>query len=376
MVEGTVGQPSSTAERRPPTLAECAVDRNNNFNLIRATLAFMVLVHHGLVLTGNRVDPTNLITRFIAGFGEIAVGGFFIVSGFLVTRSLFGRATVARFGLARVLRIYPGLIVMLLVTTALLAPFSTLAASDYFASIETWRYVAQNATAFFITFDLPGLFRDNLQPAVNGSLWSLRYEILCYMALALAGALGLARKRWPIVLACVACATALLTLPDTIHYILHVGRRMGFLFSLGAVAAAYSAAIPMRFRYLAALAAVALVLDWTPLSFIGWSIAFAYLLLWFAYVPKGAILNYNRLPDISYGLYIYAFPVQQLAIHLGGYGADPLGNILIATPVTILLATLSWYLVEKPGLDLKNWISLRKDPRAESPLPARVSETP
>lgn len=357
------------------SLDALAVDRNNNFNLIRATLAFMVLLHHAFMLTGNPIEAQSLVTRFLAGMGEIAVGGFFIVSGFLVTRSLFGRATVGKFCLARVLRIYPGLIVMLLVTTLLLAPFSTVPPAGYFGSVETWRYVAQNATAIFITYPLPGLFEGNSEEAVNGSLWSLRYEMFCYITLALVGLIGLARKRWVFAVGTVTLALALLLIPfDSLPYILAVARKMGFLFGLGALAAAYAPFIRMRLVYAAALFAVALLLDRTPLSTIGWSIAFAYFLLWFAYVPKGPVLAYNRLPDVSYGLYIYAFPVQQLAIQLA-VGADPLSNALVAAPVTILFATASWYAIEKPALDLKNWLGRRKDPRADGGTPA-LSEAP
>ena len=351
-----------------PTLDSLATDRNNNFNLLRVTLAFAVIVHHAFVITGNAFVPESLLTRFLAQMGDIAVAGFFVISGFLVTRSLFLRATVAKFAMARILRIYPGLIVMLLVTTVLLAPFSSVPPIDYLANPQTWLYVARNATAIDINYDLPGLFKDHASSAVNGSLWSLRYEMLCYAMLALAGLLGFTRRSWPIGVATGACAIALLVLShESLPYMVSVARKMGFLFGVGATAAAFAAHVPMRLRYVLALFLAALLLDPTPLSLIVWSIAFGYLLLWFAYVPKGAILGFNRLPDISYGLYIYAYPVQQLMIQLG-IGADPASNILLATPVTALFATLSWYSIEKPALQLKNWLGRRKDPRADGSL--------
>ena len=345
------------------TLASLARDRNNNFNLIRCTLALMVLIHHAFELTGNPVEPSNLAARGLSNFGEIGVNGFFIVSGFLVTRSLLGRATLKAFVLARVLRIFPGLWVMLIVTTLALSLLSSLGPATYLQHPGTWTYAARNATAMLITFPLPGVFTDNpATVAANGSLWSLKYEMLCYLSLAFAGALGLAQRRWPLAAVAAFCAVALILLPGEVNYFFDLMRRLGLCFTLGSTAAAFADKVPMRLSVVAVLVLLALLCDRTALSPVTWTLAYGYSLLWFAYVPKGVLLAFNRLPDLSYGLYIYAFPIQQ-ALIATGIGAAAFTNMGLALPATLICAALSWYIIEKPALELKETLGRRRDPR-------------
>jgi peptidoglycan/LPS O-acetylase OafA/YrhL len=345
-----------------PVLADLARGRNNNFNLLRVILASVVLVHHGFVLTGNAVAGTNILTRIVHSLGEIGVDGFFVVSGFLVTRSLLARHDVGAFAAARILRIYPGLWVMLILTTTAMAALSTLPVGQYLASPDTRAYFIHNATAFFITFNLPGVFAGQPNDAVNGSLWSLKYELLCYVGVAATGLLGVARKHWPFVLATAACAALFLLIRGEPNYFVGLFRRLGLVFGLGAIAAAYAPQIRLKLGIAAALWALALLVDRTILSPIALSIAYAYSLLWLAYVPGGVIRKWNSLPDISYGLYIYAFPVQQTLIATG-LATTPLRNMLCAWAIVGTLATLSWYVVEKPALELKDRFGRRRDPR-------------
>jgi len=345
-----------------PSLAELARGRNNNFNMIRVMLASMVLVHHGFVLTGNPVAETNLFTRMVAGFGAIGVNGFFVVSGFLVTRSLIARHDVSAFVAARVLRIYPGLWVMLLATTLALTALTTLPALQYLTSPETRNYLIHNATAFFISFNLPGLFQDQTNNAVNGSLWSLRYELLCYAGVAFTGLTGLSKRRWPYVLAVLACAALFIAIPGTPNYFVGLLRRLGLVFGLGAVAAVFAPQMRLRLGMVALLGALALALDATIVAPIAWSVAYAYALLWFAFIPRGFIRNFNKLPDISYGLYIYAFPVQQTLVATG-LGLSPWRNMVIAWVIVGTLATISWFGIEKHALALKDRLGRQRDPR-------------
>jgi peptidoglycan/LPS O-acetylase OafA/YrhL len=348
--------------RRATSLAELARDRNNNFNLIRVILASLVLVHHGFVLTGHPVDESNPLFRLVHNFGEIGVDGFFVVSGFLVTRSLIARHDVVAFVAARVLRIYPGLWTMLALTTTALALLSRLSPRQYFTHPLTITYLVTNATAFLIHFNLPGLFENQANDAVNGSLWSLKYELLCYVGVAMTGVLRLARRKWIFVLGVAACVALFLVGGNHPNYFIGLFRRLGLMFGLGACAAAYADRLPMRLWIVGVLALVAAALDFTAADDIGWSVFWAYSLLWFAYVPKGAILKWNRLPDISYGLYIYAFPVQQSLISTG-VATSPAMNMLLAGLATATLATLSWYGIEKPALAFKDHIGRQRDPR-------------
>ena len=174
--------------------------------------------------------------------------------------------------------------------------------------------------------------------------------------------MGLARRRWPFILAVLAFGALFVVIRGQPEYFVGLLRRLGLVFGLGAVAAAYATKIPLRLVLVALLAGAAVLLDNTVLAPIAWSIAYAYALLWIAYVPGGVIRQFNRLPDISYGLYIYAFPVQQSLIAVG-IAASPLRNMLAAWVIVGVLATLSWYAIEKPALALKNRLGRQRDPR-------------
>ena len=118
----------------------------------------------------------------------------------------------------------------------------------------------------------------------------------------------------------------------------------------------------LRLAMVGLLFAIALALERTIVAPISWSVAYAYGLLWVAYIPKGFIRNFNKLPDISYGLYIYAFPVQQTLIATG-LALVPWRNMLMAWVIVGTLATLSWYGIEKPALALKDRLGRQRDPR-------------
>jgi hypothetical protein len=235
-------------------------------------------------------------------------------------------------------------------------------AYGYLTSHETRNYLLHNATAFFITFNLPGLFHGQPNEAINGSLWSLRYELLCYTGVAFTGLTGLSRKRWPYVLAVLVCAALFIAIPGPPEYFVGLLRRLGLVFGLGAVAAVFAPQLRLRLALVAVLGLTALALDRTIVAPIAWSIAYAYGLLWLAYVPRGFIRQFNKLPDISYGLYIYAFPVQQTLIATG-LGLSPWRNMLEAWLIVGTLATLSWFGIEKPALALKHRLGRQRDPR-------------
>jgi len=156
-----------------PTLATLIEGRGNNFDALRLAAALAVLFGHGFVLAVGHldlasVDPVSRILMPVAGFGEaiheLAVDLFFVVSGFLVTRSLKQRASLADFAEARVLRLFPAAIVSTVVTIIGLSFFSTLPAAAYFADPETWEYLLRNTFLWSVDYDLPGLFADNPYP--------------------------------------------------------------------------------------------------------------------------------------------------------------------------------------------------------------------
>jgi peptidoglycan/LPS O-acetylase OafA/YrhL len=346
------------------TLSQFTQGRDNNFNLIRMLAAAAVLVSHSYVLSTGRPEIQPLQASLGMDIGNMAVDIFFIASGFLVTASLLTRQSALEFALARVLRIYPALIVMVLLTVfALGIAFTTLPTSDYLAQPRTYLYLWKSSTLIWgVSYLLPGVFEANPYPgAVNGSLWTMPFEIRMYAYLVIAWALLLFAKAYQsrllriAVLASCVIAGALVLRE---HFILEKqskGLHLFFMFFTGAAFQLFKERIRLSHAAsalaLAALVAAAFI-D-RDLFFVVYIAALAYLLFYMAYVPAGILRAYNRVGDYSYGYYIYAFPIQQ-TIAAAIPGISVLGMVLSAGVATLACAILSWHLVEHRALELKS----------------------
>ena len=240
---------------------------------------------------------------------------------------------------------------MLIITVIIIWPFSE-HPGEFWLSLDVFIYVARNMSIFLVSYNIPGVFQENIIHAVNGSLWSLRFELLFYIILAIFGSIGLSKNRWIISIAVLLFACGMILFPESGNFFIDQFLRLGLFFTLGSLAAAYAKFIPIGSGYVVALAVAAFAFDVTIFRSTAWSVFFAYFLLWFAYAKIDGLLKFNKLPDISYGLYIYAFPIQQIMIETQ-LGGTPGHNLLYAAPLTVILATASWYLVESPALKLK-----------------------
>jgi peptidoglycan/LPS O-acetylase OafA/YrhL len=342
-------------------LAEVVHGRNNNFHLLRLLAAAAVLFSHSFPLaTGDRHSEP---LRAAAGctFGSLAVDLFFLISGMLVTMSLVRRGSALDFAKARFFRIWPGLAVALLLTVLVLGPAVTTAGlSAYFTARETFRYLGLNLLLLKgVVYTLPGVFKANPWPdAVNGSLWTLPSEVRCYLALvvvwmSLRPLKSASSLRWVISGGWVALLGAVLWSLRTTT-IEDAPPRLWLMFCSGAMLYLWRERIVLSWLALlaAALTAAAALATGQMLAFGAvYCLALPYAMLCVAYLPSGAILRYNRLGDYSYGVYIYAYPVQQGLMHL--YPAlGPLTLFAAAMPSTLVLAVLSWHFIEQPATAL------------------------
>jgi peptidoglycan/LPS O-acetylase OafA/YrhL len=306
------------------------------FDYLRLIAAILVIAHHARVLNG--APPIMIGTSL--DLGALGVGIFFVISGYLVSGSLDRTPSVSSFIAKRALRIFPGLLAALLVTAFVIGPASTaLARSDYLASPEVYGYVLKNLTLYAVTYDLPGVFMSvPVAGVVNGSLWTLRLEFTAYLAL---GALGAARQAKPRVLTVLALAAAAsaitihalgLDARGDLYRIAYLAAINGFLFLSGAALRTSAWRAP---SWLAIAALIPLI---TPLWFLG---------LPLIALRLGA-LNAPRAPvDLSYGLYIYSFPLQQMLAERSQL------SLATSLALTLPFALASWLLVEKPALRLK-----------------------
>lgn len=341
-----------------------AVGRDNNFNLLRFIAAMMVLVSHSFALATGKASEEPWHEHLGITPGSLAVDIFFVASGFLVTASLYMRASVPQFLLARFLRIYPGLAVAVISTTLVLGLFfCTLSFGEFLAQRDTWRYVIRNIVLVLpdgiFVWKLPGVFEDHISGApVNGSLWTLTSEVRLYVILCLAwlaiGFFGGAQRRLIGMVALVLAITGFVwhfsTRGDGV--LTMEPRLLAFFFS-GSVMYVWRNSIPASWPLFIALLALTLASAWDRELFgVVWPFTLPYLVLFFALVPAGPIRGFNRIGDYSYGLYIYAFPVQKIVVDLDpGIGAYEV--MFWSALVTMGLAVASWYLVEERALRLK-----------------------
>lgn len=333
-------------------LSQALRRENNNLDAIRLLAACAVIYGHANAI----VPEPRTGGDFVAGWlvfdysGSLAVKVFFFLSGLVVTNSLLDKQSLLQFVVARSFRIWPALLTVLIVMAYVVGPLmSHMPVRDYLHEPATWHYVKDSAT-MLIRFDLPGVFTDLRTRAVNGSLWSIPYEVQAYCLLIAMFALGLHRLRWLAVLVFVwICVDPLLTqrtlfawrLPDAGVDSLAPCFAAGAIFALFKDRIEVSLAPALGFAIL----------------FIGFKqTVFAHYLLYGAlffaiiYVCTRRWMTAWQLPaDISYGVYLWGWPVQQMLVHWW-----PELNVQAhrawAMVGACILGALSWYFLEKPAI--------------------------
>jgi peptidoglycan/LPS O-acetylase OafA/YrhL len=319
-----------------------------------------VIVGHAFVLTDHGPAPEVL------GFPihTLAVAVFFSTSGYLIAGSWETSPNIVRFVRHRVLRVFPALITVVLITVFVIGPLvTTLDLPTYLTSPQTWSYLQTMST--LAQYELPGVFDGHPREAVNGSLWSLGVELVCYAFVIVIGFMPPPVRRAGYVLLATAAAAlffaaqfnpALESLTDASPVIVFfVG---GALLRLTAPAHAY-----------ATQTAALIFGGWAIATTLwpNWTTPLAWLALPYCVITLGRTSSQTstylaRIGDISYGAYLWGFLVQQILIET----LEPIPlpvNIGLALAGSLILGWLSWIVIERPALSLKN--------RSMAPRPRR-----
>jgi peptidoglycan/LPS O-acetylase OafA/YrhL len=332
--------------------------RRNNFDVLRLAAAVAVLVSHSFALTGR---PEPVLGQVTLGTAGVIV--FFGISGYLITRSWVHEPHPIKFCVKRALRIYPAFIVVLVITAFVIGPLaSALSVSAYFRSSEPVTYVLKNLSLWVETVHLPGIFQHNPYPGVvNGSIWTLTMEARAYVIVAILGILGALRHpRIGVVALIVVQLLAVRHWPW--------GPYLGddtFLraFVVGGCVYLLTPWLPWRWDLTALLLVAWGITADTRLGIYTIAVAFPYAAVVIAHKTPASWRRLVRWGDFSYGIYVWAFVVQQL-VALLIKGITPLGMIAISLPVTYALGAASWLLIERNALRLK------PSPTAPTTVPA------
>lgn len=349
----------SEAWRRPPQGGQPWLSQSpvmtrrtlNNFDFLRLAAATAVLLSHQFALQGLP-EPVTVI----GSWGGIGVLVFFAISGYLVAGSWQRDPHAGRFLWRRALRIWPGLLVAVGLVTFCLGPWVTqLSWRDYFHDAGTWRYLRLLGLWEFQS-DLPGVFTHNAHPgSANGSLWTLPLEARCYGVLALLGSLSVWRRP-RLMWAFWAALTSWFFFIWSVGYedMLRMKVQMGVVFATGAMLQWFEAWwLAHRYRLpcvLGLLMAAGLGLGQLDMMV---TLGIAISVVWLGTLSTPVLRQCGRFGDFSYGLYIYAFPVQQTFFWLGGASLSlGIGSLVVMT-ITLALAAVSWHCIEAPALRLK-----------------------
>lgn len=360
------------ASRTPrPTIGATMAARGatSGFDYMRIGLAFSILAWHSIPITSGREASDALLDTALGPFVRLLLPAFFALSGFLVTASLFRTRSIKVFLLFRTLRIAPALAVEVALSALVLGPlFTTLALSDYFSSTGFLRYFS-NAVGI-VNFELPGVFADQPVTAVNGSLWTVPYELECYIVLTILYLLSFTRRPWFLFAATLgggAFVFAAAFLPEfsslgevagnPFNYqnatdaAVQPRRILVLSFLAGATLFLFRDRLALSLYLAAAALAGALLLLSSPLFYGFAPLLAAYATVWLGLCnpPRHKIVLSG---DYSYGVYLYAFPIQQM-VYAAAPGQSALANFAISAVAATAFATMSWRFIEKPTLSLR-----------------------
>ena len=341
------------------------LNSNNRFDFVRLIAAWLVLYSHSYVLSASK--EIELISKYLKfdTAGGLAVGVFFSISGYLVFKSLENSNSLKIFIIKRALRIYPALILSVLFSVFVVGIICTeLSIQEYLTNRKTLSYL-KTLTGFNIKYELPGVFENFPEKSVNGSLWSIAIELRCYLVLGIISLLPFSMKikLW---ISVTILSSLLLFRPIEAPSDLSIKflglsydfNKFGLMFTLGCLIASYEK--HKNFHYIkiigllsASIFIIISNLEISKFTLIAYNYLIPFIFIWiglyFTLLPKIP----DKIGDISYGLYLFSFPIQQLLIYLE-LSSNLVNFILLSTILSVFLSAISWQFVEKPFLNLKH----------------------
>lgn len=324
----------------------------NNFDFLRFFAACQVIFFHTFEISGSRSGTFYRCYELLFGNLDVGVSIFFIISGFLIIKSRLDNPALFLYLKKRFLRIAPALAASLLFCIFVIGPAaSSLGLKDYFLNFGP-----------LLEHHLPRVFENNPLPnMVNGSLWTLKVEAFAYIMVACLGFMSITRiKLFLVGVLPVLVFIDLFYLAGPVSSQLKIGAiyayptlRYIIFFISGSLLYLYKDKVLLSRHVFLLFLAITLFSQHTAYSHAVSILTLPYLVIYFAYSDM-PLNGFGKYGDFSYGLYIYAFPIQQTFRHFHGDGLSNLALFVLSFLTTLVLAVLSWKLIEKPALSLKN----------------------
>lgn len=349
-------------------LQDCLQNRNNNITLLKLLAATCVILKHSYDLVtgpGGVSDPFTMLIRphtgFNLGIAGVGVSYFFVISGLLVSNSYFRSKNVFSYLENRVLRIFPALSGVVIFCVFIVGPLATsLPLCKYFTHSSTVKYLINNIFLFKMHPLLPGVFGDNPWHGVNGSLWVLPIFLVMYLVIALLGALDILKSRGGFNLFFVLFLVFYLVDLQTQNFINKYQEfKFALFFLLGAFALVNAKKIVLNLKILSFFLILSLLTFKSIYYDLVFSVSLSYFLLFVSFYnfPKMK-RRFMVNKDISFGLYLYSFPIQQLLIYY--LKLSPKLVFVLCLVIVSPLAILSLEFIEKPMAQLKGKINYQK----------------
>jgi len=338
----------------------------NNFDFLRLCFASAVIITHSYPLSGlPEIDPLHRLTAGQMSFSYLGVRGFFVISGFLIYESLLRSKGLDDYFIKRLLRIYPGLLVVLTLTVLLGVFVSVQTPADYWSNHSVFTYIPKNLSLLMLQDGIRGVFTNNpYKDSVNGSLWTIVYEVTCYVLLASLFFVKKEKRKLFILLGVFALLFAFRT--SVFHMIypgqytfywldLKMGTELALYFAAGSILSIIRKPI-FKYRHLigwSCLAIFILATAFNQAEYIKYIVFPPIVVIVGSAATRGISGISEKFGDLSYGIYIYAFPVQQTLEHY--FGFNYLQLMIVAFLVVLPIAYLSWHLIEKRALKYKKY---------------------
>lgn len=324
---------------------------NNNFHFIRLIAALCVIYGHTAAITGKGPQDIFLTYVGVKFIGGVAVDVFFLISGFLITASAISSKGLIYYSFSRALRIFPALIVCVFITTFILGLALTLD-PNYLYKKETWNYFLVNGFAIDTIYTLPGVFDQHPDKAMNGSLWSLPVEVKLYGLVFLLALTGIAKNRYLFNTVFFSCLTITYFKPESVDFILPYDNHLkaALMFYIGSFIYINKASINfniMTFLFLFILMGMSINKDNVYYIYI---LFLPYMIFFFAFSPIKILAEIKN--DYSYGIYLYGWPCQQIVFMVATEQSN-LFQCLLSCVLAFLCAFLSWHIIEKNALKIK-----------------------